>query len=209
MNYCETMPNTVKSKIQRKVQTIIELQSEIRKWKDKSEEEVSVLIHRFEKTPRDEVSTYFIPYFTDDTFAKILIQIANTYKDNKKLQINVISALGNMISRYKLEETQEIYDYFKANMFKKGISAFAAIHLPYLKGFIGEEKPWDYFMSIRKMSPKKIAEEQFVSVIREHILEIPNEYRDDVISFLKQKKLAANNEGGKKYYQELIDKIEN
>ncbi|RRD60779.1 hypothetical protein EII40_06940 [Tannerella forsythia] len=203
------MPNTVKSKIQKKVQTIIELQSEIRKWKDKSEEGVSALIHRFEKTPRDEVSIYFIPYFTDDTFSKILIQIANTYKDNRKLQINVISALGNMISRYKLEETQEIYDYFKANMFKKGISAFVAIHLPYLKGFIAEEKPWDYFMSIHKMAPKKIAEEQFVAVIREHILEIPNDYRDDVISFLKQKKQAANNEGGKKYYQELIDKIEN
>ena len=57
-----------------------------------------------------------------------------------------------------------------------------------------EENKWDYFMKIAKMSPKKIEE-------------ISNEYKEKIIRFFNEKWEKTNNDGGKKYYQALINKI--
>lgn len=198
----------VSHKIRKKVKLILELQSEIRNWEEKSEDEISTLLQKFEKLPRDEFSNHYSSYFTEESFAQILIKIAKRFQDNNTIQKNIISSLGNMMRRYHLRETKELFDYFKRNAEKKNISAYVAIHYPHLEGFKNEETPWNYYMSIRKLSPKKIAEAQFLTVISEHIHEIPEEFREEVLAFLSGKKEAANNEGGKKYYQELIEKIE-
>ena len=49
-----------------------------------------------------------------------------------------------------------------------------------------------------------MAETTFLNIVNEHITEIPNEHKGEVIALLKQKQQNSNNEGGQKYYQELI-----
>ena len=190
-------------KIQNKIDNIKYLQNELMNFKNFSEYEISNLLQKFEKTPRDEVSFYFKSLFTNLEFANVLLEIADKYKENKKIQINILSSIGNMIRRYGLEETDEIYDYFKTNMFIKNVGVYVAIHLPYLKRF-EKENSWEYFMKVKNMTPKKMAETTFLNIVNEHITEIPNEHKGEVIALLKQKQQNSNNEGGQKYYQELI-----
>ena len=92
-------------------------------------------------------------------------------------------------------------------MFEKGISAYVAIYLPHFKNFQKEENKWDYFMKIAKMTPKKIAEINFLAILNEYIEEVPDEYKQEIIDFLQEKYQMANNEGGKKYYQDMINRI--
>lgn len=193
----------INRKIQNKIDNIKYLQNELMNFKNFSEDEISNLLQKFEKTPRDEVSFYFKALFTNLEFANVLLEIADKYKENKKIQINILSSIGNMIRRYGLEETDEIYDYFKTNMFIKNVGVYVAIHLPYLKRF-EKENSWEYFMKVKNMTPKKMAETTFLNIVNEHITEIPNEHKVEVIAFLKQKQQNSNNEGGQKYYQELI-----
>ena len=172
-----------------------------------SKDDILTLLQNYEKTTRDEMSSYFEKYFKDDTFADILLKIANKYKENKRIHIYIISSLGNMVNRYNLKETKEIYEYFKKYMFEKGISAYVAIYLPHFKNFQKEENKWDYFMKIAKMTPKKIAEINFLAILNEYIEEVPDEYKQEIIDFLQEKYQMANNEGGKKYYQDMINRI--
>ena len=128
-------------------------------------------------------------------------------KENKRIHIYIISSLGNMVNRYNLKETKEIYEYFKKYMFEKGISAYVAIYLPHFKNFQKEENKWDYFMKIAKMTPKKIAEINFLAILNEYIEEVPDKYKQEIIDFLQEKYQMANNEGGKKYYKDMINRI--
>lgn len=75
------------------------------------------------------------------------------------------------------------------------------------KNFQKEENKWDYFMKIAKMTPKKIAEINFLAILNEYIEEVPDEYKQEIIDFLQEKYQMANNEGGKKYYQDMINRI--
>ena len=188
----------INRKIQNKIDNIKYLQNELMNFKNFSEDEISNLLQKFEKTPRDEVSFYFKSLFTNLEFANVLLEIADKYKENKKIQINILSSIGNMIRRYGLEETDEIYDYFKTNMFIKNVGVYVAIHLPYLKRF-EKENSWEYFMKVKNMTPKKMAETTFLNIVNEHITEIPNEHKGEVIAFLKQKQQNSNNEGGQEF----------
>lgn len=197
----------ISKKIKMKIENISYLQSELKKYDFLSEEDILIFLQKFEKTTRDEISSHFEKYYKDENFADILLKIANKYNENSKIQIYIISSLGNMINRYSLKETKEIYEYFKKYMFEKEISAYVSIHLPHFRSFHKKENKWAYFIKIAKMSPKKIGESNFLSLLSKYIEEIPNEYKEEVICFLTEKRDKANNEGGKKYYQELINKI--
>lgn len=194
-------------KIKMKIDKISYLQCELKNYEILSKDDILTLLQNYEKTTRDEMSSYFEKYFKDDTFADILLKIANKYKENKRIHIYIISSLGNMVNRYNLKETKEIYEYFKKYMFEKGISAYVAIYLPHFKNFQKEENKWDYFMKIAKMTPKKIAEINFLAILNEYIEEVPDEYKQEIIDFLQEKYQIANNEGGKKYYQDMINRI--
>lgn len=77
---------------------------------------------------------YYTPYFTDNKFADVLLQIARNYPDNEKMLLNITSILGNMIIRYQLEETMEIYNFILSNASsKKGIAGYVSVYLTQLK----------------------------------------------------------------------------
>ena len=151
----------INPKIQDKINKIIYLQDEIKKWEEKDEFEIENLMKNFEKMTRIEESVFYTKYFTDEEFANILLVIARKYPDNKSIIKDIITALGMMITRYKLNETEEMYTLMFEYSSQKGISAYVAIYLPFLEGFEKHPNHWEYYMSMRKMTPKKIAQQKF------------------------------------------------
>ena len=198
------MSENIPFKIKKKINDIRLLQVEIKNWKMKTETEVVNILKLFEKTPRDEMSLYYSPYFKDDKFAEEL-----NYSDNEKILLNIISILGNMILRYQLEETTEIYNFILSNAYKKGLAGYVSNYLLRLKNFEYYPDKWKYFMSMQKMTPKKIAHQNLVYIINQNIQSVPEEYKKEVISFLQAKHDLANNDGGKKFYLDMIKKLKN
>lgn len=197
----------INPKIQDKINKIIYLQDEIKKWEEKDEFEIENLMKNFEKMTRIEGSVFYTKYFTDEEFANILLVIARKYPGNKSIIIDIITALGMMITRYKLNETEEMYTLMLEYSSQKGISAYVAIYLPFLTGFEKHPNHWEYYMSMRKMTPKKIAQQKLVGIIEQNINNIPEQYKGEIIHFLKERHDAANNDFGKKVYLEMIEKI--
>ena len=60
-----------------------------------------------------------------------------------------------------------------------------------------------------KNDTKKIAHQNLVHIINQNIQSVPEEYKKEVISFLQTKHDLANNDGGKKFYLDMIKKIKN
>ena len=195
----------INPKIQDRINKIIYLQDEIKKWEEK--DEIENLMKNFEKMTRIEGSVFYTRYFTDEKFANILLVIARKYPDNKSIIKDIITALGMMITRYKLNETEEMYTLMFEYSSQKGISAYVVIYLPSLTGFEKHPNQWEYYMSMRKMTPKKIAQQKLVGIIEQNINNIPEQYKGEIIHFLKERHDAANNDFGKKMYLEMIEKI--
>ena len=183
------------------------MQDEIKKWEEKDEFEIESLMKNFEKMTRIEGSVFYTKYFTDEEFANILLVIARKYPDNKSIIKDIITALGMMITRYKLNETEEMYTLMLEYSSQKSISAYAAIYLPFLEGFEKHPNHWEYYMSMRKMTPKKIAQQKLVGIIEQNINNILEQYKGEIIHFLKERHDATNNDFGKKVYLEMIEKI--
>ena len=125
----------INPKIQDKINKIIYLQDEIKKWEEKDEFEIENLMKNFEKMTRIEGSVFYTKYFTDEEFANILLVIARKYPENKSIIIDIITALGMMITRYKLNETEEMYTLMLEYSSQKGVSAYVSIYFPFLKRF--------------------------------------------------------------------------
>ena len=183
------------------------MQDEIKKWEEKDEFEIENLMKNFEKMTRIEGSVFYTKYFTDEEFANILLVIARKYPDNKSIIKDIITALGMMITRYNLNEIEEMYTLMFEYSSQKGISAYVAIYLPSLTGFEKHPNQWEYYMSMRKMTPKKIAQQKLVGIIEQNINNIPEQYKGEIIHFIKERHDAANNDFGKKMYLEMIEKI--
>lgn len=196
------------AKIQKKVDNIETLQSQIKDWKEKTEEELLILLKEFEKTPRDEGSEYYTKYFTDDNFANTLVKIGNTYSNNIKISLYIVSALGMMMWRYKLKETEEIYQLMIDNSQKKNVAPYVAIYLPKMEKFTDYPDKWSYFMSIKKMTPKKVAETKFIDLIEENIEKIPQKIKTEVYDYLTEKYNLANNDYSRKRYLDMLNKLD-
>jgi len=197
----------INPKIQDKINKIIYLQDEIKKWEEKDEFEIENLMKNFEKMTRIEGSVFYTKYFTDEEFANILLVLARKYPGNKSIIIDIITALGMMITRYKLNETEEIYTFMLEYSSQKSISAYVSIYLSSLTGFEKHPNHWEYYMSMRKMTSKKIAQQKLVGIIEQNINNIPEQYKGEIIHFLKERHDATNNDFGKKMYLEMIEKI--
>lgn len=197
----------INPKIQDRINKIIYLQDEIKKWEEKDEFEIENLMKNFEKMTRIEGSVFYTKYFTDEEFANILLVLARKYPDNKSIIKDIITALGMMITRYKLNETEEMYTFMFEYSSQKGISAYVSIYLSSLTGFEKHPNQWEYYISMRKMTPKKIAQQKLVGIIEQNINNIPEQYKGEIIHFLKERHDAANNDFGKKMYLEMIEKI--
>ncbi len=201
------MEKKISTKIQVKINNIVKLKSGLGNWEKLSEDEVFKLIKEFEKTPRDEGSSFYNEYFNDSEFGETLVKIAQTYTNDSKIVINVISALGNMMWRYKLPETEDIYQLMLDNSQRKGVAPYAAIYLPRMDKFKDFQDKWEYYMSIKTMSPKKLAESEFLDIIEDNLKNIPAKFKEEVVAFLEEKIKISNSEYSKNHYSEMIESI--
>jgi hypothetical protein len=189
------------------IENISLLKEKMSDWHKLSDEELFLAVKEFEKTPRLEVSIYYQDLFNDPQFSRTLLDIYNKHKDNTKLVVLLVSAIGNMIQRYDLPETKEIYEFMLENSDKSNIGPYVAIFLPRLEHFENYDKKWEYFMNIKKMSPKKVAESSFETIMGLYLEKIPEHYKNEAIEYLNKKVEESNNEYGKQYYQDIINKI--
>ena len=69
------------------------------------------------------------------------------------------------------------------------------------------EKFWENDENRRISFLYKIAQQKLVGIIEQNINNIPEQYKGEIIHFLKERHDAANNDLGKKMYLEMIEKI--
>lgn len=197
--------SNISQKIQKNIDNIEALKKQISGWKKLSDEELFQAVKEFEKTPRLEVSIYYNDLFNDAKFADILLDIYKNNTGNAKLVILLISAIGNMIQRYNLPETKDIYELMFDNAYKKNIGPYVAIFLPKMEHFKNYSNKWQYFMEVKDMSPKKVAESSFEVIMDILGSEIPEDYKEEVANYFDKKAEESNNEYGRQYYSDLAN----
>ncbi|WP_288437215.1 hypothetical protein [uncultured Chryseobacterium sp.] len=197
--------SNISQKIQNNIDNIESLKKQISGWKKLSDEELFQAVKEFEKTPRLEVSIYYNDLFNDAKFADILLDIYKNNTGNAKLVILLISAIGNMIQRYNLPETKDIYELMFDNAYKKNIGPYVAIFLPKMEHFKNYSNKWQYFMEVKDMSPKKVAESSFEVIMDILGSEIPEDYKEEVANYFDKKAEESNNEYGRQYYSDLAN----
>jgi len=199
--------SNIPQKIQKNIDNIESLKKQISGWKKLSDEELFQAVKEFEKTPRLEVSIYYNDLFNDAEFTGILLDIYKNNTENTKLVVLLISAIGNMLQRYNLPETNEIYEVMLENAYKKNVGPYVAIFLPRMEHFKNYSKKWQYFMEVKNMSPKKVAESSFEVIMDLFGSEIPEENKKEAVNYFNKKAEESNNEYGKQYYLDLANKF--
>lgn len=199
--------SNIPHKIQKNIDNIEVLKKQISQWRKLSIEDLFQSVKEFEKTPRLEVSSYYNDLFNDVKFSEILLDIYKSIPDNAKMVILLISAIGNMIQRYNLPESQDIYAFMVENAYKKNVGPYVAIFLPRLEHFKNYSKKWQYFMNVKEMSPKKVAESSFETIMDLYGDEIPEENKEEVVRYFNKKSEGSNNEYGRRHYLDLANKF--
>jgi len=120
--------SNITHKIQKNIDNIEVLKKQISQWRKLCIEDLFQSVKEFEKTPRLEVSIYYNHLFNDVKFSEILLDIYKSNADNAKMVILLISAIGNMIQRYNLSESQDMYEFMVENAYKKNVGPYVATH---------------------------------------------------------------------------------
>ena len=201
------MEKTISPKIKQQLDLIIELKTQIENWNSYNEEELFQIVKEFEKKPRDEGSFWYEEALSDKRLAENLLALANEYSDNTKMNVFIVSAIGNMIRRYKLEPSDEIFTYFLQKAQTKGVALYISFYLPYLPQFEKYDNKWDYIMSIKNIKPLKDAEISFRERIEFFLIQLPAKYIEETIVFFEQCINEAKSDYSKNMYRELIEKL--
>lgn len=199
--------SNIPHKIQKNIDNIEALKKQLSQWTKLSIEDLFQSVKEFEKTPRLEVSIYYNDLFNDVKFSEILLEIYKSNADNVKMVILLISAIGNMIQRYNLPESQDMYEFMVENAYKKNAGPYVAIFLPRLEHFKNYSKKWQYFMDVKEMSPKKVAESSFEAIMDLHGSDIPVENKEEVVHYFNKKSEQSNNAYGRQYYLDLANRF--
>ena len=195
-----------------KVEKYIDLTNKIKDWKTFDETELELIVKGFEKFPREEVSTFYNSYLTD-AVAEQLLQIGEKYKNNTSMVCNIISAFGNMINRYQVKPTDELYSFVRRFISHPKIGYFVAIHIDAFPQFKRSEEKWDYIMSILDIKPKTKSFEIFRSKIWRSLSEketIPRKYKNIIIAIMQAKveeAKAKQNKAAIDYYSNFVEQL--
>lgn len=180
-------------------------------WQKLSEIELENLIKKFgRQIARSELSTLKKELLSDEFVANTLVKIAQKYKGNNKILIEVISCIGNMFSRYDLTITSEIFQFLLEQTKDKKVNFYVSIFITEVPHFKNHKNRWDYVMSIPKIAPKDKSMNTFYRVINDNLSEIPQELKEKVAdvfrSFIKENDLHSSTVQN---YTQLMDKLDN
>jgi hypothetical protein len=137
------------------IEKLIDIKNKLYDWNLYSEDKLDVITSEFEKIPREEFSTFYVPFFTDDTLAENLVQIGRKYHGNTGLLCNIISSLGNMLKRYGLTATDAIFDFFVESISNKKANYYVSLFISSFPQYQTWSNKWSYLISIPNIAPKK------------------------------------------------------
>lgn len=188
MNILNDYINQKVTFMEQKIKILEDLKDKLYLWKSYNEEDLEKIISAFEKFPRKEFSTFYIPILTDTLLAEHLVAIGKTFPTNTYMLINIISSIGNMVWRYKLHPTDKVFEFFKEAAFHKKVDYYVSLNISYFPQYIFWKRRWDYLISIPNISPKKKSIENFHTEVKKILStkeKIPFQVTKELLTILK------------------------
>ena len=78
--------------MEHKIKILEDLKDKLYLWKSYNEGDLEKIVSDFEKFPRREFSTFYIPILTDTLLAEHLVAIGKIFSTNTRMLINIISS---------------------------------------------------------------------------------------------------------------------
>lgn len=197
--------NNIHSELEKMNQLIFALKN----WQSFDEPAIAGKLKAFEKIPRAEWSKFRADQLSEQEAGQSLVHIGQKYHNNPKILRDVISALGNMVERYGLTPSDEVYNLLLEHCQNTKVGYYVALFITKFPQFEVYERKWDYLMSIGNIAPKKKSLDIFFREIKQRKQDIPEAYRETIIRFFND---HMNDESLSEYsrnkYKALITQIE-
>ncbi|WP_347253147.1 hypothetical protein [Leminorella grimontii] len=174
-------------------------------------EEMLLLITKLELIVRAEKSSHYEAFFSDISLANELLSFYNRMDFNDKVAVNIISLIGNMIKRYGLPPTDELFEFFYNLRMIKKVNYYVSLFITQFPQFHSLSDKWDYLLSIPNIAPKLKSERNFYIEMKKIIDSgegIPYDYRDKVICIFNEFIKGAKNNFYPDDYKKIIYDIE-
>lgn len=166
---------------------LTELKEQLCNWKAYDETQLEELIEEFEKFPRKEYSLNYIPVLTDSSLITSVFEIGKVYQNNLKLLINVISSLGNIVCRYEVTPSSEMFIFFKECTKKKKVNYYVSLYISSFPQYSNWDDRWNSLLSMPQIAPKKKSILNFQTELKRLLVSnepIPAEVRQQIIQTL-------------------------
>ncbi|MKM00270.1 hypothetical protein D6S11_10270 [Salmonella enterica subsp. enterica] len=154
---------------------------------EEDEGKILKLVSTFEKFPRKEVSSFYNVFFRDLNLCEKLISMAKYYINNDKILIEIISSLGNMVIRYGLPPSDDLYELFFSLRNRKKVNYYISLFILHFPQSESCDFRWDYILSIPDIAPKEKSKKNFYSIIKNINAsgeKIPFEYKAKIVYLL-------------------------
>ncbi|EOT8833331.1 hypothetical protein ACNENL_002637 [Escherichia fergusonii] len=175
--------------VKRNIAKLAEVTENIKNITDTTERtEISILLAEFEKLTRKEKSIFYKIFIQDNKLVNKIIKLAHIHTDCALLA-DIISALGNMVVRYKITATDELYDLFFNLRENKHVHFYIPLFIFHFPQFKNDDRKWNYLLTIPRIPPKKKSERNLFTIIKYITLSgevISDHYKEEIINILKK-----------------------
>jgi hypothetical protein len=173
--------------MEQRIKILEELKDKLCNWKSYDETQLQKLMEEFEKIPREEFSSFYTPILTDKSLIENIIEIGEAFQANSNISINVISSLGNIVWRYKLNPSAKIFDFFKKATKNKKVNYYVSLYIASFPQYRTWEDKWNYLLSMPEITPKKKSMVNFHTEVKKILSskdDIPSEVIKKIITIL-------------------------
>ncbi|KGN73820.1 hypothetical protein HQ40_08450 [Porphyromonas gulae] len=173
--------------MEQKIKILEELKDRLCNWKSYDETRLQKLMKEFEKIPREEFSSFFTPILTDKSLIENIGKIGEAFQSNSEILVNVISSLGNIVWRYKLDPSVEMFDFFKKAAKNKKVNYYVSLYITSFPQYNTWKDRWNYLISIPEIAPKKKSIVNFHTEVKKILNtkeDIPLEVINKIITIL-------------------------
>ena len=132
-------------------------------------------------------SLNYIPVLTDSSLITSVFEIGKVYQNNLKLLINVISSLGNIVCRYEVTPSSEMFIFFKECTKKKKVNYYVSLYISSFPQYSNWDDRWNFLLSMPQIAPKKKSILNFQTELKRLLVShepIPAEVRQQIMQTL-------------------------
>lgn len=173
--------------MEQRIKILEELKDKLCNWKSYDETQLQKLMEEFEKIPREEFSSFYTPILIDKSLIENIVEIGEAFQANSNISINVISSLGNIVWRYKLNPSSKIFDFFKKATKNKKVNYYVSLYITSFPQYRTWEDKWNYLLSMPEITPKKKSMVNFHTEVKKILSSkdyIPSEVIKKIITIL-------------------------